>query len=94
MTEHEREHTGCPLGITRIFRPEFATLVIVVDLPKELAIDEFEAAEVVLSTGIIVPRELVKGRNELKCVRLSRGSVARRRHYGMVFRPNGISCFR
>jgi len=38
----------------------FATLVIVVDLPKELAIDEFEAAEVVLSTGIIVPRELVK----------------------------------
>src|SRR6266851_1715222 len=70
MAQHECEHTCCSLGIAGIFRAVQQILVVVVDLPKELAIDELEAAEVVLTMRIVVLRELVKGRNELKYFRL------------------------
>ena len=51
--EHEREHTRCSLFVRGVFGAEFAARVVIVNFPEELAADELEAAEVVLSVRVV-----------------------------------------
>ena len=58
--EHDGEHPSSLLWVSRIFRSELTTLVVVVDLPKERLARDLETAEIVLVVRIIVAVEVGK----------------------------------
>src|SRR5579862_370690 len=61
LRKHDREHTCRLARVSGIFRSPLAVDVVVVDLPKELLVENFKAAEVVLAVWIVISGEVLEG---------------------------------